>query len=175
LTPRSAAFRHAIRTAVCFSLALWLGRILPLKHGYWLPMTVAIVLRADYAGTLSYGLLRMAGTVLGLVLTTALVLVLPANAWIHLAVLAALCAGYRYLGNVHYAAAVACLTGLVVLLLAFVGERPEPTVIRPADRHRAGQRRRAHRLRALADLGEGARAGDVGTIAAGVCGIPGLD
>jgi len=129
LTPRSAAFRHAIRTAVCFSLALWLGRILPLKHGYWLPMTVAIVLRADYAGTLSYGLLRMAGTVLGLVLTTALVLVLPANAWIHLAVLAALCAGYRYLGNVHYAAAVACLTGLVVLLLAFVGERPEPTVI----------------------------------------------
>ncbi|EQD37709.1 conserved hypothetical protein, membrane, partial [mine drainage metagenome] len=71
----------------------------------------------------------MAGTVLGLVLTTALVLVLPANAWIHLAVLAALCAGYRYLGNVHYAAAVACLTGLVVLLLAFVGERPEPTVI----------------------------------------------
>ena len=129
LTPRSAAFRHAIRTAVCFSLALWLGRILPLKHGYWLPMTVAIVLRADYAGTLSYGLLRMAGTVLGLVLTTALVLVLPANAWIHLAVLAALCAAYRYLGNVHYAAAVACLTGLVVLLLAFVGERPEPTVI----------------------------------------------
>jgi uncharacterized membrane protein YccC len=129
LTPRSAAFRHAIRTAVCFSLALWLGRILPIKHGYWLPMTVAIVLRADYAGTLSYGLLRMAGTVLGLVLTTALVLVLPANAWIHLAVLAALCAGYRYLGNVHYAAAVACLTGLVVLLLAFVGERPEPTVI----------------------------------------------
>ena len=129
LTPRSAAFRHAIRTAVCFSLALWLGRILPIKHGYWLPMTVAIVLRADYAGTLSYGLLRMAGTVLGLVLTTALVLVLPASAWIHLAVLAALCAGYRYLGNVHYAAAVACLTGLVVLLLAFVGERPEPTVI----------------------------------------------
>jgi len=129
LTPKSAAFRHAIRTAVCFALALWLGRILPIKHGYWLPMTVAIVLRADYAGTLSYGLLRMAGTVLGLVLTTALVLVLPANAWIHLAVLAALCAGYRYLGNVHYAAAVACLTGLVVLLLAFVGEKPEPTVI----------------------------------------------
>ncbi len=129
LTPRSAAFRHAIRTAVCFSLALWLGRILPIKHGYWLPMTVAIVLRADYAATLSYGLLRMAGTVVGLVLTTALVLVLPANAWIHLAVLAALCAGYRYLGNVHYGAAVACLTGLVVLLLAFVGERPEPTVI----------------------------------------------
>ncbi len=129
LTPGSASFRHAIRTAVCFAAALWLSRLLPLQHGYWMPMTVAIVLRADYAATLSYGLLRMAGTVLGLLLTTALVLVLPASAWVHLAVLAVLCAGFRYLGDVNYGAAVACLTGTVVLLLAFVGERPEPTVI----------------------------------------------
>ena len=129
LTPASAAFRHAVRSAVCFSFALWLGRVLPVEHGYWLPMTVAIVLRADYAGTLSYGLLRVVGTVLGLLLTTALVHVLPANAWMHLAVLAVLCAGFRYFGTVHYGVAVACLTGLVVLLLAFAGEAPEPTVI----------------------------------------------
>lgn len=129
LTPRSAAFRHAVRSAVCFTFALWLGRMLPVEHGYWLPMTVAIVLRADYAATLNYGVLRMAGTVLGLLLTTALIHVLPPDAWVRLAVLALLCAGFRYFGNVHYAVAVACLTGMVVLLLAFAGEAPEPTVI----------------------------------------------
>ena len=129
LTPRSAAFRHAVRSAVCFSFALWLGRVLPVQHGYWIPMTVAIVLRADYAATFSYGLLRVVGTVLGLLLTTALIHVLPTSAWVHLAVLALLCAGFRYFGNVHYGIAVASLTGLVVLLLAFVGEAPEPTVM----------------------------------------------
>ncbi len=129
LTPRSAAFRHAVRSAVCFTFALWLGRLLPVEHGYWLPMTVAIVLRADYAATLNYGVLRMAGTLLGLLLTTALIHVLPSDAWVRLAVLALLCAGFRYFGNVHYAVAVACLTGMVVLLLAFAGEAPEPTVI----------------------------------------------
>ncbi len=129
LAPRSAAFRHAVRSAACFTFALWLGRVLPVEHGYWLPMTVAIVLRADYAGTLSYGVLRVAGTVLGLLLTTALILVLPADPWVRLAVLGLLCAGFRYFGAVNYGVAVACLTGMVVLLLAFVGEAPEPTVI----------------------------------------------
>ena len=128
-TPRSAAFRHAVRSAVCFTFALWLARVLPVVHGYWIPMTVAIVLRADFAATFSYGLLRVVGTILGLLLTTALVYLLPLNAWVHLAVLAVLCAGFRYFGNVHYGIAVACLTGMVVLLLAFAGERPEPTVI----------------------------------------------
>lgn len=129
LTPRSAAFRHAVRSAACFTFALWLGQTLGVAHGYWIPMTVAIVLRADYAATLNYGLLRVAGTVLGLLLTTALIHVLPADPWVRLAVLALLCAGFRYFGNVHYGIAVACLTGMVVLLLTFAGEAPEPTVI----------------------------------------------
>ena len=129
LTPRSAAFRHAIRSAVCFGLALWISRLLRLPHGYWVPMTVAIVLRADYAATFSYGLLRVSGTVLGLILTTALLHFLPADPWVRLAVMAVLCGGFRYFGTVHYGVAVASLTGMVVLLLAFAGEAPEPTMI----------------------------------------------
>ncbi len=129
LTPESAAFQHAIRSAICFALALWIARLFGLAHGYWVPMTVAIVLRADYAATFSYGLLRVAGTILGLVLTTALLHVLPADPWVRLAVMAVLCAAFRYLGTVHYGVAVASLTGMVVLLLAFAGEAPEPTMI----------------------------------------------
>ena len=129
LTPRSSAFRHAIRTAVCLTVALWIGRLLALSHGYWIPMTVAIVLRADYGATLSYGLLRVAGTVMGLVLTTALLHFLPADPWARLAVMALLCAAFRYFGTVHYGVAVTALTGMVVLLLAFAGEPAEPTMI----------------------------------------------
>ncbi|HEX5460317.1 MAG TPA: FUSC family protein [Steroidobacteraceae bacterium] len=129
LTPRSAAFRHAMRTAICLSVALWVGRVLNLSHGYWIPMTVAIVLRADYGATLSFGLLRVAGTVMGLLLTTALLHFLPADAWPRLVAMAILCAAFRYFGTVHYGIAVTALTGMVVLLLAFAGEAAEPTMI----------------------------------------------
>jgi uncharacterized membrane protein YccC len=129
LTPQSVAFRHAIRTAACVTVALWLGRTLELSHGYWIPMTVAIVLRADYGATVSYGLLRVAGTVIGLLLTTALVHFLPAAPWAWLATMAVLCAAYRYFGPVHYGVAVAALSGMVVLLLALAGEPPESTMV----------------------------------------------
>ena len=129
LTPRSAAFRHAIRTAVCLAVALWFGRLLALSHGYWIPMTVAIVLRADYGATLSYGLLRVAGTVMGLLLTTALLHFLPPGPWTRLAVMAVFCAAFRYFGTVHYGLAVTALTGMVVLLLALAGEPAAPTMV----------------------------------------------
>src|SRR6185437_12516527 len=129
LTPRSAAFRHALRTAICLSVALWVGQVLNLSHGYWIPMTVAIVLRADYGATLSFGLLRVAGTVMGLLLTTALLHFLPADAWPRLVAMAILCAAFRYFGTVHYGIAVTALTGMVVLLLAFAGEPAEPTMV----------------------------------------------
>ena len=128
LTPRSSAFRHAVRTAFCLAAAAWVGRLLALSHGYWIPMTVAIVLRADYGATFSYGLLRIAGTVMGLLLTTALLHVLPADPWVWLAVMAMLCAAFRYFGPVHYGIAVTALTGMVVLLLALAGEPAETTM-----------------------------------------------
>lgn len=128
LTPRSSAFRHAVRTAFCLVAAAWVGRLLALSHGYWIPMTVAIVLRADYGATFSYGLLRIAGTVMGLLLTTALLHFLPADPWVRLAVLAMLCAAFRYFGPVHYGIAVTALTGMVVLLLALAGEPAETTM-----------------------------------------------
>jgi uncharacterized membrane protein YccC len=129
LTAGSAAFRHAIRTAVCLAFALWIGRVLALSHGYWIPMTVAIVLRADYGATFSYGLLRVAGTIAGLLLTTALLHVLPPSPWARLAVMAVLCVGFRSLGTVHYGMAVTALTGMVVLLLALAGEPAAPTMV----------------------------------------------
>ncbi|MDW2980910.1 FUSC family protein [Rhodanobacter sp. KK11] len=124
LTPRSVAFRHAVRMAVCLTAALWLSRLLQLPHGYWLPMTAAIVLRPDFAATFNFGLLRVLGTVLGLVLTTVLLHVTPDEPWAHLALMAVLCVAFRYLAGAHYGIAVAALTGAVVILLSFDGVNP---------------------------------------------------
>jgi len=129
LTPRSVAFRHAIRMAVCLTATLALSRWLDLPHGYWVPMTAAIVLRADFAATFNFGLLRVLGTVLGLVLTTMLLSITPDQPWAHLALMAVLCMAFRYLAGAHYGIAVAALTGTVVILLSFEGVAPDAAVL----------------------------------------------
>jgi uncharacterized membrane protein YccC len=121
LTMRSVAFRHALRCAACLSLTLLVSRLWQLPHGYWLPMTAAIVLRPDFAATFNFGLLRVVGTVLGLLLTTVLLYVTPDAPWAHLALMALLCVAFRYLASAHYGIAVATLTGTVVILLSFEG------------------------------------------------------
>ncbi len=84
-------------------------------------MTAAIVLRPDFAATINFGLLRVVGTILGLILTTALLYVAPDAVWAHLAIMAVLCMAFRYLATAHYGVAVAALTGTVVILLSFEG------------------------------------------------------
>ena len=129
LTPHSVAFRHAIRSAVTLSATLFVARQLALPHGYWLPMTAAIVLRPDFAATFNFGLLRVVGTVLGLVLTTALLHFTPHDVWAHLALMAVLCMSFRYLATAHYGVAVAALTGTVVILLSFEGVNSGDAVV----------------------------------------------
>ena len=121
ITPGSVAFRHAVRCAVVLTLAFALSRYFHLPHGYWLPMTAAIVLRPDFAATFNFGLLRVVGTILGLLLTTLVLRLTPDVAWAHIAVLGVLCLAFRYLAVAHYGIAVAALTGTVVVLLSFEG------------------------------------------------------
>ncbi|HVT32383.1 MAG TPA: FUSC family protein, partial [Rhodanobacteraceae bacterium] len=125
----SIAFRHAIRCGACLAIAVAGERALAIPHGYWIPMTTAIVLKPDFAGTFSFGLLRVAGTMLGLVLTTALVHYAFGSEWERLALLAALCIGFRLLTTMHYGIGVMLLTGLVVILLSFDGIAPGDTML----------------------------------------------
>ena len=123
LNLHAVAFRHALRMAFALALGVAAERVLGLAHGYWLPMTLAIVLRADFASTLQFGLLRAVGTLLGLVLTSALLLLAP-DLTAKIAMLGALCFLFRWLANANYALAVAALTGTVVILLDLDGLSP---------------------------------------------------
>jgi uncharacterized membrane protein YccC len=125
----SPACRHAVRCGVCVAIALALSHVLPLSRGYWMPMTVAIVLKPDFGATWRYGLLRVAGTLGGLLLTTAFLHFAGLNDfWFALALMAVLCFAFRELATVHYGIAVVCLTGLVVILLSFYGIPAEASV-----------------------------------------------
>jgi uncharacterized membrane protein YccC len=124
----SVAFRHALRCGACLAIAVAGERIAGIGHGYWIPMTCAIVLKPDFAGTFRIGLLRVAGTLVGLLLATALVHVAFGSEWARIVLLAVLCFGFRQLTTMHYGLGVMLLTALIVILLSFEGISPSETM-----------------------------------------------
>jgi uncharacterized membrane protein YccC len=125
----SIACRHAIRCGVCLAIAVTGERLSGISHGYWIPMTTAIVLKPDFAGTFSFGLLRVIGTLLGLALTTTLLHFAFGDDWQRIVLFTLLCFGFRELTTVHYGLGVMLLTGLIVVLLTFEGISPGETMI----------------------------------------------
>ncbi|MFG1400226.1 FUSC family protein [Roseixanthobacter pseudopolyaromaticivorans] len=76
----SVVARHALRFAVVASLAVAIFWVFPKPFGYWVPLTVTVVLK-PYAGmTLMRTIQRIVGTTAGILLGMALMPFLPAPA-----------------------------------------------------------------------------------------------
>jgi len=128
LSLRSTVCRHAIRLAACVALGDAVGRSFSLHRSYWLPMTVAIVLKPDFASTFSRGVLRLAGTFAGLVFATALFHLLPAAPAAQVAAIVALMFVLRCWGPANYGIFVTAVTGMIVLLIAMAGVSPKEAI-----------------------------------------------
>ena len=55
---------------------------LPIERPYWVLLTVAIVLKPDFGSVFTRAVQRGAGTLLGVLLGSALLAVLPRDAWV---------------------------------------------------------------------------------------------
>lgn len=120
LTLRSTACRHAIRLGVTLAVATALYHVLPLERGYWVPLTVLLVLKPDFSTTFSRGVARSLGTVLGALMTT-LVIAKLAPTPTTLIVLDTIAAFISFsLLNVNYALFSSFITAVVIFLLAFI-------------------------------------------------------
>ena len=121
LTFESAAFRHAIRLAACVALAAGIGRAVSWHRTYWLPMTVAIVLKPDFTATFSRGVLRVAGTLTGLAFATLLFHLVSTTVVTQIVLIALLTFVLRSYGAANYGILTAAVSALVVLLIGLTG------------------------------------------------------
>lgn len=124
---RSASFRHALRLAGGLGLASTVAHATSSPHGYWLTLTVLVVLRPDFGATVTRGVARVIGTLLGAGLATAVAALLQPSR----PVLAILSVAVAFLGyllfQVNYATYAACITSYIAFFLAFAG-LPEASV-----------------------------------------------
>jgi uncharacterized membrane protein YccC len=128
LTLESAACRHAVRLAVCVLIGDAVARGFELRRSYWLPMTIAIVLKPDFTATFSRGVLRLAGTFAGLLFATLLVHVLPPGIAPQIVCAGVLMFVVRCLGGANYGILATSVTALVVFLIALSGVPPKEVI-----------------------------------------------
>jgi len=116
LSFRSSSFRHALRLGVASAIGGLLAAGEHLVRGYWIPMTVVIVLKPNFGGTLQRSVQRITGTVLGALLAALLMLALP-EPWLLWAVLPVLVFATFALRNTNYTLFSLALTPTVLLML----------------------------------------------------------
>ncbi len=107
--------RFTARLAVLLVLGVALFQLGHIHHGYWLPLTVVVVLQPDYGSTRLRAAQRLLGTLLGGLLASAL-LFLHLPPAVLLAAIAATIFGFSYHLRRNYAVAVLCITVMIVLL-----------------------------------------------------------
>lgn len=120
-SPRSAAFRHAVRLAGAVGLAEAIYRVAALPRGYWMPMTAALVLKPDFAETFTRSFARVAGTLLGAAIATAIIHFCSPPPWALVVCVLSLVWGCYAVFRVNYALFTVCLTGYLVFLLTLSG------------------------------------------------------
>jgi uncharacterized membrane protein YccC len=124
----STVFRHAVRMAVCLAIGDIIGRAIVLQRTYWIPMTIAIVLKPDFTSTFARGVLRIGGTIVGLVFATLLFHVIHTGISTDITLMAAFTLLLRWAGPANYGMFVFAMSGLVVLLIAVTGVAPADVI-----------------------------------------------
>jgi hypothetical protein len=123
----SSEFRYAVRLAVTLALAAISAHHFALSNSYWVPMTALLVLRTDLHETLTRGVARMAGTIMGAGLATLVVSLLrPGPAMLALLVILFAWLCYSTV-MVSYGTLSASVTAYIAFLLA-LGGLPEAQV-----------------------------------------------
>ncbi|QYM78070.1 FUSC family protein [Horticoccus luteus] len=91
-----------------------------LAHGYWLPLTIVVVLQPDYGSTRRRAAQRLLGTLTGVALAS-LIVSLPLPAGLLTAIIGLTMFGFAYYVRNHYGRAVFFVTIMVVCLLGAAG------------------------------------------------------
>lgn len=125
----SPAFRHAVRLAVCVAAGEMLARAMQWGRPYWVPMTVALVLKPDFATTFTRGWQRLLGTLLGLIAATAIFHYLHPPTGLQILFIALFSFLLRAYGPANYGILAIAVTALVVFLFAVTGVSPPEVVV----------------------------------------------
>lgn len=115
LTPDSMYFRYAVRVGLASSAGVALYTALYLPRGYWIVLTLLVILQPDFGGTWQRAVQRVLGTAAGAA-AGAILMALSLGSILLDLLLAASCFGFMLFLRRRYSLAVVFITIMLVLL-----------------------------------------------------------
>jgi YccS/YhfK family integral membrane protein len=118
-TLKSDIFRHAVRLVIALVAGYIVSLLFPLGHGYWILLTIAVILKPAYSITRKRNLQRLTGTFIGVALGFTVLFITNENGVLFIIMLASMVIGYSFL-KLNYAVSSASITLFVLLNFHFL-------------------------------------------------------
>lgn len=117
LLPSSPTFRHALRLTLAIGVAQAIVMIANIDRGYWVPLTVVMVVKPDFKTTFVRGGLRITGTVAAIVIIGGIMVATGSTAWVMAALVVITAPLTMRWMTANYAFAAFAITSTVLLLV----------------------------------------------------------
>jgi len=116
---KSSIFRHSVRLVIALVAGYIVSLLFPLGHGYWILLTIAVILKPAYAITRQRNVERLVGTFIGVAIGFAILFITKENGPIFIAMMISMIAAYSFL-KLNYAVSSAGITVFVLLNFHFL-------------------------------------------------------
>jgi uncharacterized membrane protein YccC len=128
LTWESPVLRHALRLSVAAAAGVVIARFADLDHGYWIPLTVVMVLRPETAHTYTRCVGRVGGNALGILVASIVIVVLHPSGLLAASLAVVFLAVAYAVSELSYLAVSAALAAAIVFLVDVGGSAGAGTV-----------------------------------------------
>ena len=115
----SGIFRHAIRLVIALVAGYIVSLLFPIGHGYWILLTIAVILKPAYSITKSRNVQRLIGTLIGVVIGFALLYITNQDGPLFVAMLISMIVAYSFL-KLDYTVSSVGITIFVLLNFHFL-------------------------------------------------------
>ncbi len=129
--PSSPMFHHGVQLAAAVGIAEAIVLIFHIDHGSWVVITVALLIKPDFATTIVRGALRIVGTIAAVIVIGGLLELTGNPQWLMVALLVVIAPlVMRWLATANYGLAAFAITALVLILM----EAAQPSLDTALDR-----------------------------------------
>lgn len=122
---QSNIFRHSLRITIAALAAYMIGQLLPFGHGYWILLTVIVILKPGYTLTRQRNIQRLTGTVIGAAIAGGILFFVKNNTVILVLLTLSMIGGYSFMRWKYLASVV-----MITMYLLFMFHILEPNDFR---------------------------------------------
>jgi uncharacterized membrane protein (TIGR01666 family) len=129
LSFRSNIFRHSLRISAAVLCAFLLAELLQFRHGYWVLLTVIVILKPGYSLTRRRNIERVSGTVAAAVICAVLLYFVRDKTAIIIALAVSMAGAYSFIRK-HYFTGVVLMTLYILLMFHLLEPRDFQTILK---------------------------------------------